>query len=59
MILRLIFWGFVFYYGYRLLARVLGTLTGSNKPVENIQKKKPPLDLRDDDVEDVDFEDIT
>ncbi len=60
-LLRLIIWGLFFYFIIKMVKSVTASLLGNkNKDkVENSKgKQKPPLDLRNQDVEDADFEDI-
>lgn len=59
---KLIIWGLLFYFITKVVKTFTASLTGtkSKNKVENFsEKKKPPLDLRNQDVEDADFEDIT
>jgi len=55
---RLIFLGFLFYFAYKLLSRVFRLFTTRDKQEIKGKSKKPPLDLGNADVEDVDFKDI-
>ena len=57
--LRLIFWGILFYIGYKLLGRVVNNIGGKSKQsVKSSGKENKPLDLKKFDVEDADFEDV-
>ena len=58
---RLIFLGFLLYFAYKLLSGVFRLFTPRDKQDKQEVKgksKKPPLDLGNADVEDVDFKDI-
>ena len=55
---RLIFLGFLFYFAYKLLSGVFRLFTPSDKQEVKGKSKKPPLDLGNADVEDVDFKDV-
>ncbi len=55
---RLIFLGFLFYFAYKLLSGVFRLFTPGYKQEVKGKSKKPPLDLGNADVEDVDFKDV-
>lgn len=56
-LLRLILWGILFYLAYKVISSLLQP--GSRKSeVRGNKQGKPSLDLRNQDVEDADFEDI-
>lgn len=55
---RLIFWGFLFYFGYKFIANVFRVSGNRKTEVKGARKGKSSLDLRNHDVEDADFEDI-
>ncbi len=57
--LRLIFYGFLFYFLYKIFGNLSGKLFSSEKPeVKGEKNKKDDIDLSKFDVEDADFEDI-
>jgi len=57
-LLRLIIYGLLFYFCFKLLSSFLG-LSGKESPkVSGESKGKGPLDLDENDVEDADFEEM-
>ncbi len=59
--LKLIIWGLFFYFITKVVKSFKASLAGTrgkNKVENSSEKQKPPLDLRNQDVEDADFEDI-
>ena len=59
-LIRLLFWIFLFYFGYKLLANIIHSLSRPKQQdkVREQKQGKPSLDLKDEDVEDADFREI-
>lgn len=56
-LLRLILWGLLFYLAYKVITNLLQP--GNHKSeVQGKKQGKPSLDLKNQDVEDADFEDL-
>ena len=55
---RLILFGFLFYFAYKLLSGVFRLFSTNDKQEVKGESKKPPLDLGNADVEDADFKDV-
>lgn len=56
-LLRLILYGLLFYFAYKIVSKLFSS---ENKKIEvkGTKKGHPPLDLRNEDVEDADFEEM-
>ncbi|MCZ6818055.1 MAG: hypothetical protein O7G31_01005 [Calditrichaeota bacterium] len=57
--IRLVFYGLVFYFAYKLVSHVLRLFGGEKPRVEGKPKSKSSLDLNQNDIEDADYEDIS
>lgn len=58
MFFRLLIWGALFYFAFKLMSSFLRVLEDKKSKVRGSRKGNPPLDLSNNDVEDADFEDI-
>jgi len=57
-VFRLLFWGIVFYFGFKWLSRWLNPPSEPKTTVKGAPSRNAPLDLSQQDVEEADFEDI-
>jgi len=57
-LLRLIVYGLLFYFCFKLVSSFLGLNTNESPKVDGKPKGKGPLDLDENDIEDADFEEI-
>jgi hypothetical protein len=56
-LLRLIFYGFLFYFVYKFVKNFIQG-KGQKTKVKGKRKGNPPLNLRDEDIEDADYEEL-
>jgi hypothetical protein len=56
-LLRLLFYGLLFYFAYKIIRNIFSGVE-KKAQVKGNRKGRPPLDLKDEDVEDADFEDL-
>lgn len=56
-LLRLIFYGFLFYFVYKFVKNFIKGKEPKTK-VKGKRKGNPPLNLRDEDIEDADYEEL-
>ncbi len=57
LLFRLIFWGLIFYFAYRLVTNILKPRQPRSQ-VRGKPKTKPPLDLDDADIEDAKYKEL-
>ena len=55
---RLLFWGILFYFLYKIFSGVMRLFTGESNQVKGKKKGNPPIDLSKHDVDDADYEDV-
>ncbi|HEX9652781.1 MAG TPA: hypothetical protein VGA99_03645 [bacterium] len=56
--IRLLLYGIIFYLAYKILRALLHGRSAPHSEVRGKSESKPTLDLRNQDVEDIDFKEI-